>query len=343
VAESDLAGTLKSEYVFFGGQRVARRDLVTPTGVFYYFSDHLKTASVITDSIGVIKAESDYYPWGGELKFVDADPNHYKFTGKERDTETQLDYFGARYYSNRLGRFITPDWSQVIVPVPYANFGDPQTLNQYSYVRGLPTTKADLDGHGFWEHLKNWVGDAQCWCDEKGAKQAIQTRISNERNWLINNIAQNSSQANALRGASDAQIQGIYGQWKSAVFQAQSGNEVLHDISEFQRSESGALVLFRGGPYEARAGTDVKVDGEGNLKTDGLGRYRGISVNTDASKVSKFGEVTEVKLLPPELEFRQIGRPGHYEIVNKGPMTFGRYVELLKDILRKTVEEGPKE
>src|SRR5207245_8929216 len=44
VAESDLAGTLKSEYVFFGGERVARRDLVPPTGVAYYFADHLTTA-----------------------------------------------------------------------------------------------------------------------------------------------------------------------------------------------------------------------------------------------------------------------------------------------------------
>jgi len=65
VAESDLAGTLKSEYVFFDGKRVARRDGATGTdGVFYYFSDHLKTASVTTDSAGVIKAESDYYPLG---------------------------------------------------------------------------------------------------------------------------------------------------------------------------------------------------------------------------------------------------------------------------------------
>jgi uncharacterized protein RhaS with RHS repeats len=96
VAESDLAGTLKYEYVFFDGERVARRDGATGTGgVFYYFSDHLKTASVITDSAGAIKAESDYYPWGGELKFVDNDTNNYKFTGKERDAETGLDYFGA--------------------------------------------------------------------------------------------------------------------------------------------------------------------------------------------------------------------------------------------------------
>jgi RHS repeat-associated protein len=106
VAETDLAGTTKSEYIFFDGERVARRDGATGTGgVFYYFSDHLKTASVITDSVGVIKAESDYYPWGGELQFVNNDSNDYKFTGKKRDVETGLDYFGARYYSNGLGRW----------------------------------------------------------------------------------------------------------------------------------------------------------------------------------------------------------------------------------------------
>ena len=48
------------------------------------------------------------------------------FIGKERD-ETGLDYFGARYYSNGLGRFITPDWADKATAVPYAVFGDPQT------------------------------------------------------------------------------------------------------------------------------------------------------------------------------------------------------------------------
>jgi RHS repeat-associated protein len=148
VAESDLAGTLKSEYVFFDGERVARRDGATGAGgVFYYFSDHLKTASVITDSGGVIKAESDYYPWGGELQFLNNDSNDYKFTGKKRDLETGLDYFGARYYSNGLGRWVSADWSATPIPVPYADFGDPQSLNLYSYVRNIPTTGMDADGH----------------------------------------------------------------------------------------------------------------------------------------------------------------------------------------------------
>ncbi len=75
------------------------------------------------------------------------DSNHYKFIGNERDDETQLDYFGARYYSNGLGRWISADWSEQPVPVPYAILDNPQSLNLYSYVGGSPASKADIDGH----------------------------------------------------------------------------------------------------------------------------------------------------------------------------------------------------
>ena len=95
----------------------------------------------------MIKAESDFYPWGGELQFVNNDSNHYKFTGKERAAETQLDYFGARYYSNSLGRWVSADWSPTPIPVPYADFSNPQSLNLYGFVGGNPASKADPDGH----------------------------------------------------------------------------------------------------------------------------------------------------------------------------------------------------
>jgi RHS repeat-associated protein len=71
----------------------------------------------------------------------------YKFTGKERDAESSLDMFGARYYGSSLGRFMTPDWAAKPVTVPYAHFANPQSLNLYSYVNNNPTTTADPDGH----------------------------------------------------------------------------------------------------------------------------------------------------------------------------------------------------
>jgi RHS repeat-associated protein len=71
----------------------------------------------------------------------------YKFTGKERDAESVLDMFGARYYASTMGRFMTPDWAEDPDPVPYANLGDPQSLNLYGYVRNNPTSNKDDDGH----------------------------------------------------------------------------------------------------------------------------------------------------------------------------------------------------
>lgn len=70
-----------------------------------------------------------------------------QFTGKERDAETGLDYFGARYLSSAQGRWMSPDWSATPQPIPYADLRDPQTLNLYGYVRNNPTGSADADGH----------------------------------------------------------------------------------------------------------------------------------------------------------------------------------------------------
>jgi len=68
-------------------------------------------------------------------------------TGKERDTESGNDYFGARYYASSMGRWLSPDWSAKIMPVPYAKLDDPQSLNLYAYLMNNPLGGVDADGH----------------------------------------------------------------------------------------------------------------------------------------------------------------------------------------------------
>ena len=72
---------------------------------------------------------------------------YYKFTGKERDAESGLDNFEARYYGSNMGRWMSPDWADKPEAVPYSQLDNPQSLNLYGYVNNNPLSKADKDGH----------------------------------------------------------------------------------------------------------------------------------------------------------------------------------------------------
>lgn len=64
------------------------------------------------------------------------------FTGKERDVESGLDYFGARYYNSNTGRFMSPDPKLITK----RRVLDPQQWNMYGYTRNNPLTAIDPDG-----------------------------------------------------------------------------------------------------------------------------------------------------------------------------------------------------
>jgi RHS repeat-associated protein len=147
--ETDLAGNTNNssfnEYIFFGGKRIARRD--STNAVNYYFSDHLGTARVSTNSSGSICYDADFYPFGGERIVTNTCDSAYKFTGQERDAESGLDNFGARFDATSMGRFMSPDWSDSPEPVPYADLTNPQSFNLYTYGQNNPINSVD-DGHG---------------------------------------------------------------------------------------------------------------------------------------------------------------------------------------------------
>jgi RHS repeat-associated protein len=161
--ETDLTGATTNaafkEYVFFGGKRIARRD--STNAVNYYFSDHLGTARVVANSSGTVLDDSDFYPFGGERIVTSSSGNAYKFTGKERDAESNLDNFGARYDSSSFGRFMSPDPSMDSVKL-----GNPQSWNRYAYTINNPLRFIDPDGElwvasGIANNPYTWVDECE--------------------------------------------------------------------------------------------------------------------------------------------------------------------------------------
>src|SRR5437588_7684878 len=128
-------------------------------------TDQLGTPRMVFDESGSLATMTrhDYLPFGEELfagtggrttaqgyplappppNATPADGVRQQFTGKERDNETGLDYFGARYYSSTQGRFTSVDPSRKGVDP-----ANPQSWNGYSYALNNPM--AYVDNNGKW-------------------------------------------------------------------------------------------------------------------------------------------------------------------------------------------------
>jgi|SRR5579859_875753 len=113
---------------------------------YFFHGDQIGSSRVLTSSGGWPVWQGTFLPFGEEYN-PQPTLDHYKFSGKERDAESNNDYFGARYYDNNIGRWMTPDWAAKATTVPYARFGDPQTLNLYGFMANDPLNAVDADGH----------------------------------------------------------------------------------------------------------------------------------------------------------------------------------------------------
>ena len=127
-------GTVVTNFVYnASGELVAEysNGPLQAVGTEYLFDDHLGSTRLVMN--GSVAKRYDYLPFGEEIPsgmdgrggdygaqvVVPSSPDivNQKFTGKERDNETGLDYFGARYMSSAQGRFTSPD--------PFLNSGHP--------------------------------------------------------------------------------------------------------------------------------------------------------------------------------------------------------------------------
>jgi len=145
ITQVTSAGVWARGEVYTGGRHLVTY-LSSPMTYFIY-ADWLGTERVRSPYVPSTNETCTSLPFGDALTCTGADVSLMHFTGKEHDTETGLENFGARYDSSGMGRFMTPDWSGKPQGVPYAEFDDPQSLDLYVYVRDNPTTRTDKDGH----------------------------------------------------------------------------------------------------------------------------------------------------------------------------------------------------
>jgi len=123
-------------------------------GTSYLATDHLASTRAVIDGNGNLKVRRDYLPFGEEIAdytrggrsavagYGGSDDTRQHFTGKERDPESALDYFFARYYSASQGRFTSADPGSG----PEHRAVNPQRWNLYVYVRNNPLALIDPDG-----------------------------------------------------------------------------------------------------------------------------------------------------------------------------------------------------
>jgi len=142
-------------------------------GIQWLLTDQLGTPRMVFDESGSLAnvKRHDYLPFGEELGatlgkrtvgqgYSASDAVRQQFTAKERDNETALDYFLARYYSSTQGRFTSPDEfsggpdelyyfadDASENPTFYADLRKPQSLNKYQYSYNNPLRWVDPDGH----------------------------------------------------------------------------------------------------------------------------------------------------------------------------------------------------
>lgn len=96
-----------------------------------------------------------------------------QITSKERDAETGLDYFGARYYSGAQGRFTSPD--------PLLNSGrptNPQSWNRYAYTLNNPLRYVDPTGLYEWAASVCSAGDKDCENEYKDDQQEFRDSLT---------------------------------------------------------------------------------------------------------------------------------------------------------------------
>ena len=160
----------------------------------FRLTDWLGTMRASTDSSGVLQSTCTGLPFGDQSACQGnvTDPRY--FTGKERDSESGNDYFGARYYASSMGRMLSPDPGNIGV-----DRTNPQTWNMYSY--GLNNPLRVIDPTGLYVCEDSW--DCKSQNDQNFAKSLADAQTA------VNNMAAGADRDAAQRAIDAYGAQGV--------------------------------------------------------------------------------------------------------------------------------------
>jgi RHS repeat-associated protein len=173
--------------------------------IHFYHTDAIGSVRAVTDAQGNVLRRHDYLPFGEEPGMTPGMDN-VRFAGKERDPETQLDYFAARFYLPRTGRFTTSDPDHI-----GGTIFDPQSWNAYAYARNNPLRFVDPTGTDYFIQVEGgrgfWVDeDRDLWKYEAGGFSftdgVIRNAVNQPVGWYMHFTKENRLFADAFRRAS---------------------------------------------------------------------------------------------------------------------------------------------
>ena len=280
---SGASGALQKEYIYGASGLLATIEptAVNANGTRYTTADNLGTPRVVTNASAGVVSRHDYRPFGEEMGsgvggrttgmgYSVADGVRQRFTSKERDNETGLDYFGARYYGSTQGRFSSVDPKMLGVK----QVVNPQRWNRYAYVVNNPLALYDPDGQDDQGKGGSKVIDIFLWYD-KVANPKGEDRMTNEQ----------TRQLSELRRQATA---------KNIQINVHEKYDADADSAARAAATPGAIVIF--GVHTARDQATQETIGP-NTMTGPLGRAGIINTDENGRYVATPTEPTRADLV----------------------------------------------
>jgi RHS repeat-associated protein len=333
----EVKGATTTKQVYVGDELVASIESDTPApSVYYNHLDHLGSTQVVTGEDGYLTQVLGYYPFGDariEQTYGNTSQD-IQFTGHTYDEETELLYMGARYYPGDKGRFLSQDpanldlgsrsWEQTYGRPLEIFLRDPQQLNTYSYARNNPITVYDPGGDIIPLALAVVFAGIASFATDVNYAYAPDTSTD-----LTSAPAGTNPLVPGYDNMSPSQKLSLQLAFMAFGSKANVGSLV--------KQGDNLVPVFRGGSGDnlfSIKPNEIKVNADGFVVNT-----RGVSVNTDASSLNRFGGANQIEYLPDTLKINQIGNANHYEIVPNSNLTPKQFQSELNKIKTRRVEE----